>query len=355
MKISAKYKKHTLIFKFDAGTSRGVLKTRDTYYVKVTAQNGMSGIGECGPLPGLSMDDLPDFEEVLDQICQRITAIDFKENFVREVISFIPLELPSVRFGFETALLDMLHGGKKLIYDNDFYRDEIGIPINGLIWMGNKDFMLKQIREKIDAGFTCLKMKIGAIDFGTECELLAYIRNEFPADKMILRMDANGAFPPEEALEKLQALSHYQLHSIEQPIGRGQSAVMAKLCRQTPVKIALDEELIGINERKEKIELLDKIKPQYIILKPALLGGFSATSEWIKLASERSIGWWITSALESNIGLNAISQFTAEYDKKSHQGLGTGQLYTNNITSPLEIEKGYLNYNKGVAWDSINF
>ena len=238
--------------------------------------------------------------------------------------------------------MDMKNGGKRIYFDNDFTTGKRQLPINGLVWMGDKNFMREQIEQKLEEGFTTIKMKIGAIDFETEIKLLESIRNRYDKDQITLRVDANGAFSPEEAMQKLTELAQLDIHSIEQPIKQGQWSKMRELCAQTPLDIALDEELIGVNERTKKIELLDTIKPQYIILKPSLHGGISGTQEWIELAEERNIPWWITSALESNIGLDAICQLTAEYQNGLPQGLGTGSLYTNNLTSNLVVSDGYI-------------
>lgn len=348
------YKKHTLQFKFDAGTSRGVLKTKTSFFVLLKDEKGNVGIGECGPLKGLSIDDRVDFEEHIQIVGDRIAQLptpNSEDEIYSLVADNIPDALPSIQFGIETALLDLLHGGKRTIYKNDFSESKRGLPINGLIWMGEKDFMLRQIQEKLKQGYNCIKIKIGAIDFEKECELLAYIRSKHTKEEMTLRVDANGAFLPHEAMDKLQALSVYDIHSIEQPIKQGQLDVMADLCKTSPIPIALDEELIGIFSPAEKIRLLEKVKPQYIILKPMLLGGLAKTADWIEMAESMNIGWWITSALESNIGLNAVSQFTANYNIKIPQGLGTGQLYDNNVSAPLTIEKGFIYYDKMRTWD----
>ncbi|HAR20789.1 MAG TPA: o-succinylbenzoate synthase, partial [Cytophagales bacterium] len=259
---------------------------------------------------------------------------------------------PALRFAFETALLDLKNGGERKIFKNDFSLQGAKIPINGLIWMGSKTFMLKQMEEKLMEGFSCLKLKIGALDFQTEKELLASIRSSFSAKEISIRLDANGAFSVSEALEKLNQLSDFEIHSVEQPIKPGQWQEMAKLCALSPIPVALDEELIGVyGSRKSK--LLDAIKPHYIILKPSLLGGFAMCDEWISLAEKQGIDWWITSALESNIGLNAICQYT--FEKTSHkrempQGLGTGSLYHNNIKSPLCVQKGHIHYSAKGIW-----
>jgi o-succinylbenzoate synthase len=348
------YQKYILKFKFEAGTSRGVLTERSTYFISVFDEDKQQivGVGEASPLKGLSIDDTPDFEKEVQHFCQKFISKNFenvqsvrdfwlKENTVR---------LPSLRFAVEVALKDLENGGKFKIEDNEFYNLGNPLPINGLVWMGTIDFMRKQIEEKIAKGFTCLKLKIGAIDFDKELALLQSIRKRFAADKITLRVDANGAFAPSEALEKLKLLAKYELHSIEQPIRQGQVEMMRVLCEASPVPIALDEELIGIESFNSKKMLLESIKPQYIILKPTLLGGLAESKEWIQLAENLHIGWWITSALESNIGLNAICQFTAQYQPTLPQGLGTGQLYHNNIDSPLEVKCGHIFYNRENQW-----
>ncbi|WP_113922689.1 o-succinylbenzoate synthase [Cognataquiflexum aquatile] len=347
--IHFSYRPHLLKFRFDAGTSRGVLKDKTTYLISaVSVQNiGIIGWGEAAPLPKLSIDDVPDFEEVLSEICGKLSGyniIGSEQAILEWAKSHISEIYPSIRFAFETALLDLLHGGRKMIFDTPFYNAGQPLPINGLIWMGEKGFMLDQIDKKLAEGYSCIKMKIGAIDFGQECELLAYIRKQYSAQQVILRVDANGAFSPEEALDKLKVLNEFDLHSIEQPIRQSQVKEMQSLCSLTPLPIALDEELIGIHEYGDKRKLLETIQPQYIILKPTLVGGIESCREWIALASSMGIGWWMTSALESNVGLNAIAQFTSTFDIVLPQGLGTGQLYHNNFDSPLRIERGEIKY-----------
>lgn len=354
--IQFSYQPHLLRFKFDAGTSRGVLKDKTTYLIStVSIQNsGIIGWGEAAPLPKLSIDDVSDFEKVLSEICRKLsgsTIIGSEHAILEWAKSHISEIYPSIRFAFETALLDLLHGGKKKIFHTPFYNEGQPLPINGLIWMGEKGFMLDQIDKKLAEGYSCIKMKIGAIDFGQECELLAYIRKQYSAEQVILRVDANGAFSPKEALDKLKILDDFDLHSIEQPIRQGQLAAMQSLCLSSPLPIALDEELIGIHDYRDKMKLLETIRPQYIILKPTLVGGIASCREWIDLASSLGIGWWMTSALESNIGLNAIAQFTSTYDVTIPQGLGTGQLYHNNIDSPLKIERGEIIYAQNLKWE----
>jgi o-succinylbenzoate synthase len=352
-KITFEYLKRTLIFKFDAGTSRGVLKTKEVFWIKAyhVNQPRIVGWGEAAPLVKLSLDDREDFEEILRKILFEMSQVNWLSDdlsILEQLKGLIPFELPSIRFGLETAILDLINGGLKKILGLDFYAGKKGIPINGLIWMGEKDFMLAQINEKLAQGFDCIKMKIGAIGFQQELELLDYIRLRFSKEQIILRVDANGAFSPENALSKLEKLAKYDLHSIEQPIAAGNWKAMKQLCISTPLPIALDEELIGV---KNKAELLDEIQPQYIILKPTLLGGILETKEWIELAEQRKIGWWMTSALESNIGLNSIAQLADSLDASVPQGLGTGKLYENNLDSPLEIAQGLIRYNPSISWE----
>ena len=341
--MKASYKKYTLNFKRPSGTSRGVLTTKETWFLILEEENNF-GIGECGILRTLSIDDRPDYEEKLKWTCQNIHLP--KDELLAELVEF-----PSIQFGVEMALLSLQSQDPFQLFPSAFTNGEKGIPINGLIWMGEEAFMHEQIQQKLEQGFSCIKLKIGAIDFDKEIALLQSIRKKYSASEIELRVDANGAFKPQEALQKLQRLSELDLHSIEQPIKQGQFSEMAKLCAKTPLPIALDEELIGVFSVTKKEELLQTIQPQYIILKPSLIGGFKGTQEWIDLAEKQNIGWWITSALESNIGLNAISQFTFMQDSNMPQGLGTGSLYTNNIESPLMVKGEYITYAPEKTWD----
>ncbi len=341
--MKASYKKYTLNFKRPSGTSRGVLTTKETWFLILEEENNF-GIGECGILRTLSIDDRPDYEEKLKWTCQNIHLP--KDELLAELVEF-----PSIQFGVEMALLSLQSQDPFQLFPSAFTNGEKGIPINGLIWMGEETFMHEQIQQKLEQGFSCIKLKIGAIDFDKEIALLQSIRKKYSASEIELRVDANGAFQPQEALQKLQRLSELDLHSIEQPIKQGQFSEMAKLCAKTPLPIALDEELIGVFSVTKKEELLQTIQPQYIILKPSLIGGFKGTQEWIDLAEKQNIGWWITSALESNIGLNAISQFTFMQDSNMPQGLGTGSLYTNNIESPLVVKGEYITYAPEKTWD----
>ena len=305
------------------------------------------GIGECALFRGLSVDDTPDYEHKLQWLCDHINE-DF--SFLIDDLR----DFPSLQFGLEQAFISLRAKDKFELFPSDFSHGKDQIAINGLIWMGEEQFMLKQIEDKLKEGFTTLKLKIGAIDFEAELKMLSFVRQRFGADQVELRVDANGAFVVKEAMEKLEKLAEYQLHSIEQPIKAGQWEEMSALCEESPIPIALDEELIGIIDPKIKKELLSIIKPQYIILKPSLIGGIKGSEEWIKLALEQHTGWWVTSALESNIGLNAIAQFTYTLHNPMPQGLGTGGLFTNNISSPLTVNQGTLFMNREKKWGDLD-
>jgi o-succinylbenzoate synthase len=360
MGLKVKMYKHTLKFKFEAGTSRGVYTEKDTFFLKIfdSENPAIFGLGEAAPLHGLSIDDFPNYQDILQGACDTFNSLDlevFEWNINIILAQLIDDRLPSIKFGFETALLDYMNGGKRVIFDNDFVKSNKVININGLVWMGSKAFMMEQVEEKISTGFDTIKIKIGAINFEEELSILASIRERFSTEQITLRVDANGAFSPEEATEKISQLADYQIHSIEQPIKQKQNEAMMSLCENSPIPIALDEELIGITDYVQKMQLLKKIKPKYIILKPTLLGGLQHCREWIEIASRLHIGWWLTSALESNIGLNAIAQFSAEYKNTLPQGLGTGALYHNNIESPLVIDEGKLHYDLQKKWDLAIF
>jgi o-succinylbenzoate synthase len=341
--LIANYHKYILEFKRPSGTSRGIIKTKETWFL-VLEEDGRRGIGECGILRTLSIDDRPDYEDKLKWVCSNINL--GLDKLVSELV-----ELPSIQFGLEQAFLSLKSEKPFELFPSKFTSSRDAININGLIWMGSKEFMKTQIQEKLEQGFDCIKMKIGAIDFDTEIELIKSIRKEFSASDIELRVDANGGFTANEALEKLKRLSEYELHSIEQPIKPNQFQEMAHLCEKSPLAIALDEELIGVFDVTKKQEILLTINPQYIILKPSLIGGFSGSKEWMDLAEKQNIDWWITSALESNVGLNAIAQWTYTLQNKMPQGLGTGSLFTNNFESPLEVKNGYLQYNNNKNWN----
>jgi len=338
-RFSLSFEKHLLEFKQPSGTSRGILTHKKCWILKLKDSiSGLEGLGECSIIEGLSPDYKTD-----DQYESKLNELSSKVGFYLEN----PKQLnafPSILMGLEMCMFDLVNGGKQIYFPSEFANGNCSIPINGLVWMGDKSFMKSQIETKLREGFSCIKMKVGAIDFEAELELLREIRKSYSKDQIVLRVDANGSFSANDALNKLSALAELELHSIEQPIEVGQTAEMANLCRTSPLPIALDEELIGINELDEKAALLDQIKPQFIILKPSLHGGFSGAQEWIKLAKERGIDWWMTSALESNIGLNAIAQFAGKLNVLQPQGLGTGALFVENFESPLSIVKGRLNY-----------
>lgn len=335
-----------LEFKRPSGTSRGIMTEKETWFITLE-ENGKKGIGECGILRGLSADDRDDYEQKLQWVCQNI---HIGETALWEAL----LEFPSIQFGMEMAFLSLKSENPYLLFPSEFTSNSKSIEINGLVWMGEESFMKQQIEEKLADGFKCIKLKIGAIDFQKELDLLQFIRSHFSAEQIEIRVDANGAFGLNEALDKLNQLNKFQLHSIEQPIKKGNIQAMRDLCEVTPFPIALDEELIGVFSFEEKEKLLQEIKPQYIILKPSFIGGFRGTKEWIDLANKYGIGWWITSALESNIGLNAIAQWTFIQNSKMPQGLGTGALYTNNFDCPLEVSKGQLWYRNSKKWSFLN-
>lgn len=341
--MQALFKKHRLYFKRPSGTSRGILTYKDSWFLVLHA-HGNTGIGECSILEGLSPDDPQRIEAVLSSLCSALEA----GNTLPDLTVW-----PAIQMGLETALCSLEGTHSFSLYPSKFTQGKGAIPINGLVWMGTFESMNTQIRNLLKAGYNCIKLKIGALDFERELDLLAQLRKEFTEKEVILRVDANGAFQPDEALEKLKRLSEFEVHSIEQPIGINQWQKMADLCSKTPVPIALDEELIGPHTAESKQQLLEEIKPQFIILKPSLLGGFKEADQWIQYADNLAIGWWITSALESNIGLNAIAQWTYLKEVSGHQGLGTGSLFTNNISSPLRIKKGCLMLDNSLHWEVV--
>ena len=316
---------------------------KETWFI-VLEEDNKKGVGECGLLRGLSIDDRPDYEEKLRWTCANI-------HLGRELLWEHLMEFPSIQFGVEMAFQSMASKNPFELFPSDFTTGKKSIVINGLVWMGNEAFMMEQIKEKLADGFHCIKLKVGAINFEKELQLLRYIRQHFSAEKVEIRVDANGAFSTNEALYKISQLCEFEIHSIEQPIQKNNTDSMAELCKTTPIPIALDEELIGVFSIREKELLLEKIKPQYLIFKPSFVGGFRGTQEWIDLANKHEIGWWITSALESNVGLNAIAQWTFLQKNIMPQGLGTGALYTNNFDCPLDVSEGQLWYKSDRNWD----
>ncbi len=341
----ASYKKLILKFKRPSGTSRGVLLEKDTYYIIL--EHGeiphRVGIGECSIIKGLSIDDRTHYEQKLMEVCHDINI--YISNPAKELVDW-----PSICFGIEMAEMDLQQDSSKILFPSPFTSGREGIPINGLIWMGEIDAMKKELEAKLNEGFKCVKIKVGNAAFDDELKLLADIRKSFTPESLEIRLDANGAFKREEALEKLERLAEFHIHSIEQPIRQGKWTNMAAICGASPIPIALDEELLGVHSKEDKDMLVSYIQPQYLIFKPSLLGGFKATEEWIEVAEKYGVKWWVTSALESNIGLNAIAQWTHTLNNNLPQGLGTGQLYTNNILSPLIVEDAKLWYKNG-NWD----
>lgn len=350
MSFRASFSKRKFNFNFKARTSRGLMPDKTSWFISVWNESHPSavGLGECGPLPGLSPDAIPNFDSAIASAVSKISSLTGRSLTLEMVDKIVQRGFPSLRFAVETAILDLQHGGKRTIFDNGF-RMGTPIPINGLIWMGEKDFMIRQIDQKLASGYKCVKLKIGGLDFENECEILQYIRECYSGQRITIRLDANGAFGS-DAMMYLKRLEKFEIHSIEQPIRPGLNQ-MAELCRSSPIPIALDEELIMERSREEKQDLLARLRPQYIVLKPTLHGGLSGCSAWIDVAESLGIGWWITSALESNIGLNSICQFAGEYKVTTPQGLGTGQLYSNNIQSPLVTREGSISFDQHGSWD----
>jgi o-succinylbenzoate synthase len=342
--IQASYIVHPLRFVRPAGTSRGYLEEKACLFIRLSDPEGNTGLGEVSFIPGLSVEVEDELEIQVDHVCKLISQGEMDPE------QQLPA-LPGVQFALETAFRDLETGGKRLLYPSEFTGGMAGIPTNGLIWMGPKPFMINQIREKMNMGFRVLKLKVGALDFSEELSVIRWIRSEFPKADLEIRLDANGAWSADEAREKMDLLTPSGIHSIEQPIPPGQTEELAELCSQAAIPVALDEELIGLSHPLARRELLEAVRPAYIILKPGILGGFSLAGHWIELAESMGIGWWITSALESNVGLNAIAQWTWTLGVSRPQGLGTGALYTNNIRSPLEMRGEQLWYRPDSTWD----
>ena len=340
--IKASYKKYILHFHQPAITSRAKMLDKETFFIKIwhDSNPNIYGLGECAIFRGLGADDVPEYEAILSDICKNIN-----HTYPQDI------KYSSIRFGVETALYDLRNGGNRIVFNSNWITGLNPIPINGLIWMGNYSEMLNRLNEKLELGYNCIKLKIGGIDFNKEIKLLKYIRSNFSSDDLQIRLDANGAFNSNNALSHLEKLSKYNIHSLEQPIKPKQWDDMAFICKNSPIPIALDEELIGIDKLEQKCHLIEMINPSYLILKPSLCGGFTGSLEWVELAKKYNIGWWVTSALESNIGLNAIAQWVATLPLTMPQGLGTGALYKNNVPSPLEQIDDVLTYNPNIQWE----
>lgn len=352
--LRLEYTSYTLDFKFQAKTSRGTMSQRKVWFIKISDTNGASGIGEVAPIERLSPEDLEDIPYQLDRIKGEVEkhTTPSNESEVWELATkLISRQFPSIRFGLETALFDLLNGGNKMIFRKDF--QSLSIPINGLVWMGDIDFLKEQIKDRLDAGYDCIKLKVGALDFDAEVKVIRELRQL--SKDLIIRLDANGAFTTSEVLGKLKALSQFDIHSIEQPILPMQPEAMEIVCKKSLIPIALDEELVWVQDERQRLQLLQELRPQYLVLKPTLHGGFSSVKNWIDLAEIQGIDWWITSYLESNIGLNAIAQFASLYENSNHHGLGTGSLYHNNIASPIEIKDGHFGYSKNANWEEMAF
>lgn len=344
--LKAQWLKYNLKFKQAATTSREVLLEKPTYFVRIVDTDcpDVFGIGECALFHGLSCDDVPSYETRLTEFCRKIGQI--KENGLTDLIEF-----PSIRFGIETALADLNNGGRGIVFPSAWTEGLRSVKINGLIWMGRFDEMLSRLDKKLKEGFHYVKFKIGGIDFENELELIRQVRNVYPVSAVEIRLDANGAFGSDVVLKNLDKLSRFDIHSIEQPVRQRQWKLMRNVIQRSPIPIALDEELIGLNTTVEKCGMLEALKPHYIILKPSLCGGINGSEEWVELAGNFGVGWWATSALESNIGLNAIAQWVATKNPEMVQGLGTGELFTNNIPSPIRREGEWLRYDSNYQWD----
>ncbi|TPG66574.1 o-succinylbenzoate synthase [Hymenobacter nivis] len=345
-----------LRFNFLARTSRGALAVHTAWYLHLhdaADPTRPAGVGEAAPLAGLSPEHGPGFAAAVQALCARFNAAGYAEFSAADAPALVGPGQPALAFALETAALDWAGGGRRQLYANAFAEGRAGLPINGLVWMGDAAFMRRQIEEKLAAGYRCLKLKIGGLDFATELEILAEIRAVAGPAQLVLRVDANGAFAPAEALGKLAQLARFELHSIEQPVAAGQWRALAEVCRHSPVPVALDEELIGLETPAQQAALLAAVRPAYLVLKPTLLGGHAATRRWVAQAEAHGLGWWMTSALESNIGLNAVAQLTGEFAVGNFaQGLGTGQLYHNNVGAPLRIAAGHLHYAPQGPWET---
>lgn len=350
MSLRISYTRKVFHFSFKARTSRGLMKDKTSWFLRLEdSATGLYGLGECGPLPGLSVDHVPDFEEKLAVLLEGINCADWNIAEGERLYDLVPPEFPAILFGVEVALRDLQNGGRRIIFDNQFQKGN-PIPINGLVWMGDMDFMMDQISKKIAEGYRCIKLKVGGLDFERECDILSYIRKRYFRENITIRLDANGAFKSDDVLYRLGELAKYDVHSIEQPIRPGLEE-MEELCRKSPVAVAFDEELIGVYTPEDKATLLKKLNPKFVVLKPTLHGGVRGCEEWIRIAESLNIGWWITSALESSVGLNAICQFAAQYNPSIPQGLGTGAIYTNNFPSPLTVREGSIFMDPARPWE----
>ena len=360
MSLNLSWKEYLLTFKFDAKTSRGILREKKIWILSLSDSKNPTvfGIGEVSPLVFLSEDDRDCYPSLFQEIAEKIQKISFFQNSKDAfywVKNNIPERFPALIFGMEMAILDLLGGGKGILFSHRFSAGKQSIPINGLVWMGDKYFMMTQIDAKIRENYSCIKLKIGALDFETECSILQYIRNRYASHSLTIRLDANGAFSPKEALKKLHILSKYNIHSVEQPLSPFLVEESRILISKSPIPIALDEALLKKHSFAAKEEVISFINPHYIVLKPTLLGGFAECEEWIQIAEKYHKEWWITSSLESNIGLNALAQFVANYPLSKTQGLGTGQLFVNNFETQLSVENGFIKKDFSKKWEYNSF
>lgn len=346
MTLKAGYIKHRLKFLRPAGTSKGYLNYKDCWFISLWNDDcpQVKGIGECSILPNLSVDDRADVEAKIAEVCDQINGGTFQQG------SLLP-NWPSIQFALEMAMLDLQNGGNRVLFPSKFTQGKAGVVTNGLIWLGDESNTRQQIADRLDRGYSCIKLKIGQLDWPTEYAILRFLRKQFKAHELSIRVDANGAFSPQKAYSVLEQLCELEVHSIEQPIKAGQVEALALMCNGTPIPIALDEELLGIFDYKKRKELLETIKPQYLVVKPGLHGGFASSAQWVELARQNNIGWWATTALESNIGVNAIAQWAYTQNPDFIHGIGTGLLYSNNIDSPLSLRGESLFYRPNEEWN----
>ncbi len=327
------YSKHLLSFQKPAKTSRGEYVEKPSWLVHL-GDKVIKGSGEASPLWDLSIDGKVDIDKKLQELPEQISESDLLD-LLESWVPGKPGALPSLRFAFHCAFLDYKTGGTGIWVDSAFTQKQSGIPINGLVWMNSIETMEEEAYSKISQGFRCIKFKVGALDFDEECKLLERIRAKHSAFQLEIRLDANGAFAEDTAVEQLKELYRFGIHSIEQPIKAGLES-MEKVCRESAIDVALDEELIGIDP-KNGTSLLTRLKPRYIILKPTLLGGLDLCDQWINSAKRADCGWWSTSALEGNVGLFAIAQWVSQKPNIPYQGLGTGSLFVENFPAKTEV------------------
>jgi len=332
--------KHTLRFIKPAKTSRGEYIEKTAYLLWIVTET-FKVCGEASPLSDLSVDGKVDFSNIVQPYENQFLTFEDLHNLLEDWMPY-----PSLRFALYSAILKAKFQANRIAIqqptksqvwiENEFTHGKEGMKINGLVWMNSIDAMYEEAIHKINAGFTCIKLKVGALDFDAECRLIEKIRKQFSPFKVEIRLDANGGFKNGDALFQLEDLKRFNIHSIEQPIQANQPDLMQEICAKSPIHIALDEELIGIDVNNS-LNLMKKIKPKYIILKPTLLGGFDFCDIWIQHAVSQNVGWWSTSALEGNIGLADIAQWVSAYKPTMPQGLGTGSLFVKNFDPHTKV------------------